>query len=132
MTEPQDSPGRLCVDIGVTIVLMFAGLFAAQLVAGWIAPGVGIVYMLCVWGTFAPLGLWLRRCQVLDVTRPQVAAFFVMTLLYSVVLDFLMPNPGAGMPWFVPPILFGLMHAMAWLFERLPLLRSPAKEQAEE
>lgn len=132
MTEPQDSPGRLLVDIGVTIVLMFAGLFAAKILADWIAQGVGIVYALCVWAAFTPVGLWLRGCRVLDVTRAQVAAFFVMTLVYSVAIDLLMPNPGAGMPWFVPPILYGLMHAMAWLFERVPLLRSPAKEQAEE
>lgn len=132
MNEPQDSPGRLFVDIGVTIVLFFAGIFAAQLLADRIAPDVGIVYPLCLWGAFTPFGLWLHRCRVLNVTRSQVAAFFIMTLVLSVAIDLLLPNLGAGMPWFVPAILAGLMRAMAWLFVRVPLLRSQAKQQAEE
>jgi hypothetical protein len=133
MTEPKDSFGRLFVDIFVTIVLVFSAIGVAGFAAESLAPQIGGIYVVCLLVALVPAALWLRRCRVnLFVNTAQVAAFAFSCVVVSFVTGFPQPNPWMLPGWAVMAIVIGTFRLSELLFERVPILRSPAEEQGTD
>jgi len=131
MQAKPDSLRRFAFDVGVTLVLIFAAILGSDFVAGWIVPGFGVVSVLCAWIALVPAGLWLRRCRVGGITRAQLGAIVLSSIVFSLAFDFIQPNPGAIPAWGVGVILFAFVRLAEWLLERVPMLCSSAEEQVK-